>query len=547
MFHSALWKLTRLRWRGGFRQFGRSLKTVRGLVQFGFMLAMTGWGAGSMLFFGIMSQASQNAAASATNPAAEFGAFGLLILATWTVLFSSGDSAVYFTASEVAFLFPAPFHRKQLLTYKLLQSLMGLMLVSLMMSMMLARSPGLWLSGFLGLTLTLTFIQLLTMNVAFLRQVLEAKSNALLRQIIGFSILALAVTAVAQTVMTTPEANLPAIAKSFRSSTGGNVLLAPFDVFARMIFPSDLFTFFKSIGLVLMLDLCLLAAAYRMDGLSLEAALAISERMTARIKQVQTKGAWQLFGSPTSQVAQRRLPRLPFWHGIGPIIWQRVTTNIRTSVKLFAILGGAVLLAGGFAFSIHLKNPTEPFAAAGTAMGVMTYVSFLICMSLQNEIERIGYLKSLPLRPTAIVLGELLGFVVLLSAVQGSFFLAMCGLLPSIFGWLLCAAVLSLPLNFLLFSIDKLVFYLFPTRLAKGAPGDFQNAGKQMLFVFLKTLCLSGGLTLVGLAIIPGAMLRSPVVAVISAAIMLFAECAALVPLLTWAFHRFDPSVDTPA
>ena len=40
MFHSALWKLIRLKWRGGFRQLWRSLKTLRGLVQVGFILLM---------------------------------------------------------------------------------------------------------------------------------------------------------------------------------------------------------------------------------------------------------------------------------------------------------------------------------------------------------------------------------------------------------------------------------------------------------------------------------------------------------------------------
>ena len=177
----------------------------------------------------------------------------------------------------------------------------------------------------------------------------------------------------------------------------------------------------------------------------------------------------------------------------------------------------------------------------------MIYLSFLISMSLQNDIERVSYLKSLPLRPMMIVLGELLGFVGLLSAVQGTFFLALCGLLPSVAGWLICAVVLSPPLNFLLFGIDKLVFYLYPTRLAKGAPGDFQNAGRQMLFVFLKMLALGGGLTLVGVTVIPGAMLQSPLLAVIPAIAVLLAECAGLVPLLTYAFDRFDPSVDTPA
>jgi ABC-2 type transport system permease protein len=546
MFHAALWKLFRLKCRGGFRQAGRSLKTVRGVFQFGFMLAMMGWGFGSMIFFGHMSASTPLGVAGMMDRMRDLATFGIFSFTTWTVLFSTGESMVYFTASEVAFLFPAPFQRRQLLSFKLLQSLSGIVFLSLLMSFTFARSPGLWLAGFLGSILTLAFLQLLTMNVAFLRQVFEARSSVLVRRIIGITVLALLLMAVSQTVMDTPGGDFASLANAFRNSTSGAILLAPFSVFTRMLFPNSLSSFLMSFGTVLALDSCLLAFAYRLDGLSLEAALAISEKMTARMKRAQSKGIWQVFGSPTSQAARRRLPLLPFWNGLGPIIWQRVTTNIRTSLKLFVLLGGATLLAGGLAFSIHRKDPSEPLAALGAAIGVMNYVSILISLSLQNEIERVGYLKSLPLSPRSIVLGELLGFVALISAVQISLYLALCGLLPSVAGWLIFAALLAFPFNFLLFGIDKLVFYVFPTRMAKGAPGDFQNGGKQMVFVFFKMAVLIACLALVGIAIIPGAIMGSNLLAVIPAACVLLAECAGLIPLLGYAFHRFDPGVDMP-
>ena len=500
-----------------------------------------------MIFFGHMSASTPFAAAGMMDRMRDFATFGIFSFTTWTVLFSTGESTVYFTASEVAILFPAPFQRRQLLSYKLLQSLSGILFVSLLMSFVFARSPGLWLAGFLGSILTLAFLQLLTMNVAFLRQVFEARSSVLVRRLIGVTVLSLLLMAVSQTIMDTPGGDFGSLANAFRNSTSGAFLLAPFGVFTRMLFPQDISIFLTSFGTVLALDLCLLVSVYRLDGLSLESALAISEKMTARMKRAQSKGIWQVFGSATSQSAGRRLPLLPFWNGLGPIIWQRVTTNIRTSLKLFVLLGGATHLAGGLAFSIHRKSPAEPLAAVGAAIGVMNYVSVLISLSLQNEIERVGYLKSLPLSSRAIVLGELLGFVVLISSVQASLYLGLCALLPSVAGWLIFAAVLAFPFNFLLFGIDKLVFYVFPTRMSKGAPGDFQNGGKQMMFVFFKMAVLFACLTLAGIAIIPGALMGSTLFAVIPAACVLLAECAGLIPLLGYAFHRFDPSVDTPA
>ena len=185
-------------------------------------------------------------------------------------------------------------------------------------------------------------------------------------------------------------------------------------------------------------------------------------------------------------------------------------------------------------------------AIAGPIAGVgaMCYMSFLLCLMLQNDIERVGYLKSLPLRSAAIVLGEWIGFPILLSLVQSLFIVTMACFFPNVAPWLLTGAFLILPLNLLLFGIDKLVFYVYPTRMAKGAPGDFQNAGKQMIFMALKMLMLGASVFIVAMASLPGALaLQSPLVAVASAGIVLSLECLALIPLLMIAFDRFDPSI----
>ena len=177
----------------------------------------------------------------------------------------------------------------------------------------------------------------------------------------------------------------------------------------------------------------------------------------------------------------------------------------------------------------------------------MGYLSFLISLTQQNEIERVGYLKSLPIRSVAIVLGELLGFVVLLSTVQGTFILGLSCTFPDAAPWLVCVAALTLPFNFLLFAIDKLVFYAYPTRMLKGTPGDFQNAGRQMIFLTLKMLVLGLGFSVVGVVALPGALIyRSPLAASVPVAVVLVLECVGVVPLLTYTFDRFDPSVDTP-
>ena len=546
MFHAALWKLMWLQWRGGFRHFCRSLRTSRGLFFAGFMLLMLGYFVVSMDVEKKFSAVAPPPGLFAEDGLSDLIAFGLCAFTTWTMLFSTGEATVYFTASEIAFLFPAPFTRQQLLSYKLLKSFMGIVTTSLFMSLALATSLRMWGAAVFGTMLAFLFLQLMAMNVAFLRQVLQERVSVWLRRVGGYSLSAVVSVAVIQTVQQVPDPSIAAITSAFRQTLAGAWMLAPFQVFARTILATDFASFLLPASIALAMDAVLLAVVYRLDALSLEAALAVSEKLTARLKRVQTKGVWHFPGSPSSKIVRRRLPHPPFWAGVGPILWQKMMTTFRTSLKLLWLLAAAVLCAGGLTWVIHQSHPDQP-GAPFVGVAVMAYASFLISLTQQNEIERIGFLKSLPIPAVVIVLGELLGFVVLLSLIQAAFFLVLCCVFPSSAIWLAWAALLTLPFNFMLFAIDKLVFYLYPTRMAKGVPGDFQNAGRQMIFMSLKMLIVGLGFSLAGGAAIPGAAIyQSPIAALIPASFVLVIECAALVPLLTLAFNRFDPGQDMP-
>ena len=545
MFHPALWKLIQLQWRGGFRQFGRSLRTFRGLFHLGFVIAMMLYGAGSKYFAGMATSQSPQITGVFDRLQNDFLSLGIFVFTSYTVLFSTGEATVYFTPSEVSFLFPAPVTRKQLLSYKVLKSLLGITALSLFLTVFTATRIGLVLTRMTAVLLTISFLQLLTMNVAFVRQMLREKIHGTIRVVLAVLLGMLVLVALFQTIESVPAEDFGAYVKAFQESTMGSWILAPFQVFVRALRAPDWISFIPSASILLLIDALLLLLAYQLDALSLEAALATSEKMSARMKLMQSKGVWQAFGSSTSAVAQRRVPQLPFWGGVGPIAWQRMTTTFRSSAKLLWLLGGAVAFAAGLVYMIG-RSATETQIAPWAGVIAMGYMSFLICLTLQNDIERIGYLKSLPIRSISIVVGDLIGFPILLSIVQSLFIVAEACFFPKLALWLLCGTLLTLPLNFLLFGVDKLVFYIYPTRLAKGAPGDFQNAGKQMIFMALKMLMLGGAALIVAVATLPGALLvKSPLLAVVSAGFVLGIECAVLIPLLIFAFDRFDSSVAT--
>jgi hypothetical protein len=544
MLHPALWKLIRLMWRGAFRQMRSSLKTVRGVFFFGFIIAMSLYGLGSLYVASMFASQSQQFSGTIGQMRDDFLPIGLFCFTCYVILFSTGESTVYFTASEAAFLFPAPISRKQLLTYSLVKSVLGMSAVSFLFALFSSPGFALVIPRWMAIALTLLFLQLLTMNVAFIRHILQEKIRAQVRQAVSVLVGIVVLVALFQATKQLGDGDLQSIWKAFRYSTAATWVLAPFQVFVRALSAEDWVSFLPYAGILLLIDLVLLQIAYRMDALSLEASLAISEKMTAKIKMMQAKGVAGAFGPSNSSVARRRFPQLPFWGGIGPVVWQRMTTTFRVSNRLLWLLAGVVAVAGSVVYFVGKNDKSNGMIAPIMGMGAMAYSSFLLSLMIQNEIERVGYMKSLPIRSVAIVIGDWIGFPILLSIIQSLFITGVACFYPTVAPWLLAGAALTLPLNLLLFGIDKLVFYIYPTRMAKGAPGDFQNAGKQMVFMALKMLMLGGGVLIVVLAALPGALaLHSPLVAVLSAAVVLGIECVALVPLLVIAFDRFDPGI----
>jgi hypothetical protein len=100
-----------------------------------------------------------------------------------------------------------------------------------------------------------------------------------------------------------------------------------------------------------------------------------------------------------------------------------------------------------------------------------------------------------------------------------------------------------------LFGIDNLIFLLFPVRMVATTPGDMQHIGRIMVEMMLKILILALGC---GMAATAGAIVFwladgswAATLAVSWAGLL---SCGCLtVPCLSWAYLKFDVSIDTPA
>ena len=268
MFHPALWKLMRLQWLGGFRQFRASLKTARGIFFLGFVTVMSLYGLASLYFASRVTSQSPQFSDAISQMQQDFLPLAMLVMTTYVVLFSTGESTVYFTASEAAFLFPAPFTRKQLLTYTLQKSLLGMAGVSLFFALFTTTGIIMVIPRWIAISLTLAFLQLLTMNVAFLRSVLQEKVHTVIRRSLGLLIGLAIVVVLMQSAATAIELDFTAYWNSFRESTVLKWLLSPFQVFVGALRAPDLLSFIPYAAVLMLVDGLLLQLAYRLKPLS---------------------------------------------------------------------------------------------------------------------------------------------------------------------------------------------------------------------------------------------------------------------------------------
>ncbi len=227
---------------------------------------------------------------------------------------------------------------------------------------------------------------------------------------------------------------------------------------------------------------------------------------------------------------------------------------IRTS-RHFLII---ILILGGFVVAGGLVIPSGrsgPAAVAVPMMGVaMTmYLTLLFTMQLpwafRGDVDHIDFLKTLPIHPMILTVGELAGGVLLLTLVQLVLFVLFTAASPAGAPITLVTAAFLPPFNLMLLSLTNLMFLIYPVRAPVAGTFDFQVMGKWMFFFFLQMMVLLLLLViptaLGGLAyLVSGYSLAA---FGITTWLMLAAELPPLVMLVAWAFQRFDPSTETPA
>jgi hypothetical protein len=340
------------------------------------------------------------------------------------------------------------------------------------------------------------------------------------------------------------------LAMEFASTGAGRVLLAPVGVFgdilaAKQLAPDAL----PSVAIAALVLGALATVVVWLDAQYLESADLTGRKVHERIERLPRGGVIGFRPQPGARARCLRIPLPPRLNGVGPIAWRQLTTAVRQSRGVIVVL---LLLCAALGPALYLAGVAEHPSPVTLIIGIVCSMNALFANALRfdfrGDLGHLDVLKSLPLRPAAIVVAQLVAPTLVLTICQIPLFAGLGFFFPVDAHFVLGAALTAIPLNALVFAIDNVLFLQFPARNWGVSPGDLHGVGRRMTISFAKTMIL---LAACGVAVNAGkrasvAVGTSSTVFIATTAFVLALETLALLPLMVRAFRRFDPSSETP-
>ena len=342
---------------------------------------------------------------------------GLLVMCMMNLVFSKTGDGIAFRPAEVEFLFPGPFHRRELLLHRIVGNSLVLLPAALMFSMFVFPYVTFWLAGFIGSYLALQFVTLFQIVVGLFSGSVRERLFSRARMAIAFLI----VVGMAAALIMALNAPLPETGwriAQLRETWPARILLAPFAVFAKTMGAARLSELavwglaacgvnLLLVGLVLWLDL-----DYR------EASLRTSQRIHQRLQNARS-GRIHWVGGAVN-VKRLRYIGLPWFRGAGPIASYQLTMALRSVKGLVPFMLVMLVSAGVPMFLVGQStagNLLLPLAAPVLMFLLIVFPQFLQ-FDFRGDIDRMDLVKTLPLHPVAIACGELLAPTIFLLVIE---------------------------------------------------------------------------------------------------------------------------------
>jgi hypothetical protein len=549
--HPALWKLLRLSNKASLRRLLRGAKTVRGALLLLFLTVVLALWLGSAVSVTFYMRGEPDAPRYAGGAAPYLPPI-LMASFLQSVLVTRSAAHLYFSPAEIDFLFAGPFHRRELLLLKLCRKGVGLVVAALSMSLTpFALYLHGWLAAFVGLTLSLAFVSLAGLAATLARLIVAEAAHTRARKVVLIAVTTMAAVALPQAISRTPVLRFADLAAGFRATWPGRVLLAPFEIFSNAMLAERWFPdLIGWAGAAAAIDLALVMLVLRLDADYLEWSDATSRWSYEQMNRARRAGGFA--ATPSRGILRFRISKPPWMGGVGPIAWRQLVLTTRKSraIVRLTLTCTIVILFWNWYSSGRSSLPT---VTPAIALGLISYVTYFLCagfpVAFLGDLDHLDSLKTLPVHPLAVAVGELAGSVGVLAAVQLAI-LAIYGAAAATGGWLLLAAAFLAPaVDWLLLATNNLLFLLYPIRTTSGVSFDLHSVGRGCLGLCLQMLVLLPLLGIpAGLAV--AAYLVSDFSRPVMVATALAALLVELVPmtmLVARAFERFDPSTETPA
>jgi hypothetical protein len=336
--------------------------------------------------------------------------------------------------------------------------------------------------------------------------------------------------------------------RELTASRVGVWLLAPFDVFARVITAPRFFPDFAGWSAVgLGIDAFLVVLILRLDANFLESSIAASQKLYQKLERARRGQVLANLAQPSA--ARWHLPQFPRCRGAGPVAWRQITAALRGARGMAYMLGAIGFLVGLPALMIGRQE--SGLQTIPSAMMLMMMSLFMLPQMLQfdfrGDLERLDVLKTLPAPAGAIALGQLVTPVIFATLLELPLVAALA-IMQGQWNFTLTAVALILPpVNLLVFALENLVFLWYPHRMAALGAADLQTIGRQLIMMAVKmtAVFLGGGLA-AGVGALAWWLTDYSWSAFLAGAwLVTTALGLSLLPLIAHAFRHFDPSLDT--
>ena len=275
-----------------------------------------------------------------------------------------------------------------------------------------------------------------------------------------------------------------------------------------------------------------------------------SERLHAKLERMR-RGGPALTIHRTSTKPRRELPGLPWWGGVGPVLWRQLATARRDLGRTLSPVCAVALFAGMAVYLFHYARagqPTDPTLFALGFAAVILAFSFLFSVLLnfdfRGDFERIEHLKALPIAVRPLVVGQVTAPVLLTSVPQ---ILGLCVLglgLGRVSPWFWALPIFTPLLNAVLVEVDNLMFLWFPSRPVAATPGDIQAVGRAVVLMLAKVLTISIAVTGAGLTGGVAYLIGGWIAAAVAAWLVLLGIAVVLLWPINAAFRHFDVAGD---